>query len=80
MTDNTKVRLELNFEDDLYLFSDSIRTQTEKIQKKYGHGGEYEGYEKKLTGKDFFGNDKPFNIEIGIGNGEFSAEYAKKRP
>ena len=78
MTDNTKIRLELNFEDDLYMFSDTIRTQTEKIQK-YGHGGEYDNYER-LTGKDFFGNDKPFNIEIGIGNGEFTAEYAKKDP
>jgi len=78
MTENTKVKLELNFEDDLYLFSDTIRTQTEKIQK-YSHGGNYENYER-LTGKDFFQNDKPFNVEIGIGNGEFCSEYAKKYP
>lgn len=78
MTDSEKVRLRLEFRDGLYLFSEDIRPQTEKIQK-YGHGGEYANYER-LTGEDFFGNKNPFNIEIGIGNGEFSAEYAKKYP
>jgi len=78
MTDTEKVRLKLDFEDDIYIFSNGIKSQTEKIQK-YSHGGKYENYER-MTGADFFGNDNPFNIEIGIGNGEFSAEYAKKYP
>jgi tRNA (guanine-N7-)-methyltransferase len=78
MSTADKVKLQLNFEEDLFIYSDAIKPQTEKIQK-YGHGGEYSNY-KRLTGKDFFGNEKPFNIEIGIGNGEFTAEYAKKNP
>ncbi|ADD67310.1 tRNA (guanine-N(7)-)-methyltransferase [Denitrovibrio acetiphilus DSM 12809] len=76
MTNNEKIKLNLRFEEDIYIFSEDIKAQTEKIQK-YSHGGEYANYER-LTGKDFFGNDKPFNIEIGIGNGEFLSEYAKK--
>lgn len=78
MTQENKVRLTLDFEEGICLFSESIKPQTEKIQK-YSHGGEYENYER-MTGKDFFGNDNPFNIEIGIGNGEFLSEYAKKYP
>ncbi|MGD9807225.1 MAG: tRNA (guanosine(46)-N7)-methyltransferase TrmB [Deferribacterales bacterium] len=78
MTDIKKVKLDLNWKDDIYIFSQEIKAQTERIQK-YGHGGEYENY-KRLTGKDFFGDEKPFNIEIGIGNGEFLSEYAKKHP
>lgn len=78
MTSSNKVSLDLNFEDNIYIFSDAVKQQTERIQK-YSHGGEYENYER-LSGKDFFGNDNPFNIEIGIGNGEFISEYAKKYP
>jgi len=74
----SKTKLNLEFQDNIFIYSDAIKEQTEKIQK-YGHGGEYENYER-LTGKDFFGNDKPFNLEIGIGNGEFTSEYAKKNP
>lgn len=78
MNNNEKVKLDLTFDENIYIYADHIREQTEKIQK-YSHGGEYASYER-LTGKDFFGNNKPFNIEIGIGNGEFCSEYAKKNP
>ncbi|PLX67670.1 MAG: tRNA (guanosine(46)-N7)-methyltransferase TrmB [Denitrovibrio sp.] len=78
MTTDNKVHLKFDFEDNIYIFSEAVKQQTERIQK-YGHGGEYENYER-LTVQDFFDNDKPFNIEIGIGNGEFISEYAKKHP
>jgi len=78
MSTDKKILLDLSFEEGLYIFSDHLKTQTEKIHK-YGHGGEYADY-KRLSGIDFFGNDKPFNIEIGIGNGEFLSEYAKMYP
>ncbi|WP_238320674.1 tRNA (guanosine(46)-N7)-methyltransferase TrmB [Limisalsivibrio acetivorans] len=47
--------------------------------QKYSHGGGFEDYER-LKPSDFFGNDAPFNVEIGIGNGEFIAGYAEKNP
>ena len=52
----------------------------EKFQK-YGHGGEFENY-KRMTPQDFFGGENVdnFNIEIGIGNGEFISEYAIRHP
>lgn len=78
MTESEKVKLQLEFNDGLYIFSEDIKKQTERIQK-YGHGGEYANYEK-LRGADFFGNENPFNLEIGMGNGEFISEYAKKYP
>lgn len=73
-----RIKLQLNFENDLYLYSEILYPQVEKFQK-YSHGGEFAAYER-LTPNDFFGNDKPFNVEIGIGNGEFISEYAKANP
>lgn len=73
------MKLKLEFTDNLYIFSEDIYPQIKPAQK-YGHGSEYEGYER-LTSKDFYGDSTaPFNIEIGIGNGEFISEYAKKYP
>jgi len=73
-----QIKIQLNFQNDLFLYSDVIYPQIEKIQK-YSHGGEYEAY-ARLRPEDFFGNDRPFNVEIGIGNGEFISEYAKANP
>lgn len=73
-----KTKIQLNFQNDLFLYSDSLKPQIERIQK-FSHGGEYSAYER-LTPADFFGNEKPFNLEIGIGNGEFISEYAKANP
>lgn len=78
MSNSEKVKLNLNWQEDIYIFSSEIKAQTDRIQK-YSHGGEYEGYER-LSPKDIFGNENPFNVEIGIGNGEFISEYAKKHP
>lgn len=73
-----RIRLQLDFENELYIYSETLYPQIEKIQK-YSHGGEYEAYER-LKPSDFFASDKPFNVEIGIGNGEFISEYAKANP
>ncbi len=73
-----KIKIQLNFENDLFLYADTLRPQIEKIQK-FSHGGEYDAY-KRLIPADIFGNDKPMNVEIGIGNGEFISEYAKANP
>jgi tRNA (guanine-N7-)-methyltransferase len=78
MSENEKTTLDFNFQEGIYIFSEAIKSQTERIQK-YSHGGQYENY-KRLKGDDFFSDSRPFNIEIGIGNGEFISEYAKKYP
>jgi len=46
---------------------------------KYTHGGDFADYER-LDASDFFNNDHPVNIEIGIGNGEFIESFAQKYP
>ena len=73
-----KIKIQLNFQNDLFLYSESLKPQIERIQK-FSHGGEYGAYER-LKASDFFDTDKPFNVEIGIGNGEFISEYAKANP
>lgn len=73
-----RIRLSLEFDNDLFIYSDKLYPQVEKFQK-YSHGGEFAAYERLLP-KDFFPDDKPFNVEIGIGNGEFISEYAKANP
>lgn len=73
-----RIKIQLNFQNDLFLYSDSLKPQIERIQK-FSHGGEYGAYER-LKPSDFFDTDKPFNVEIGIGNGEFISEYAKANP
>ncbi|TCK62295.1 tRNA (guanosine(46)-N7)-methyltransferase TrmB [Seleniivibrio woodruffii] len=73
-----RIKIQLNFQNDLFLYSEALYPQIEKIQK-FSHGGEYSAYER-LTPKDFFDTDRPFNVEIGIGNGEFLSEYAKANP
>lgn len=39
---------------------------------------EYEGYKGRW--KDFFGNDNPIHIEIGMGKGKFIMELARQNP
>jgi len=73
-----RIKIQLNFQNDLFIYSESLYPQVEKIQK-FSHGGDYAAYER-LTPKDFFDTDRPFNVEIGIGNGEFLSEYAKANP
>ncbi|MEF3255762.1 MAG: tRNA (guanosine(46)-N7)-methyltransferase TrmB [Deferribacterales bacterium] len=57
------VKLTLNFEEDLYLFSDAIKSQIKPLA------------EYQLD--PIFENN--FNVEIGIGNGEFITHYASER-
>jgi tRNA (guanine-N7-)-methyltransferase len=60
-------KIELNFKEKLYVFSDEIKHQIV--------------FDKELeliNFKEFFGNDNPVNIEIGMGNGEFLVYYASK--
>lgn len=67
---------ELNFEENIYIYAKDLRPQVGKLQK-FSHGGEFEDFDH-YTPKDFFDSDAPFNIEIGIGNGEFISAFAKK--
>lgn len=63
------VKLTLDFEENLYIFSDSIKEQLKP----------YCNYEI-LDKKDFFHEEKPLNVEIGIGNGDFITHYAELYP
>jgi tRNA (guanine-N7-)-methyltransferase len=71
-------KLTLNFEENLYIYAKELRPQVGTLQK-FSHGGEFDNF-ARYTSKDFFENDAPFNIEIGIGNGEFISAFAKKNP
>lgn len=71
-------KLELNFQEDIYIYAKDLRPQVERFQK-FSHGGGFEGYER-LTPSDFFEKTAPFNVEIGIGNGEFISAFAKRHP
>jgi tRNA (guanine-N7-)-methyltransferase len=55
-----------------------LRPQIERFQK-FSHGGEFDGYER-FRPSDFFENKSPFNVEVGIGNGEFITAFAQKYP
>lgn|GEM_PF-721686 len=71
-------KLDLNFHEDIYLYANDIRPQVETLQK-FSHGGEFESYDR-LRPADFFQNNAPFNVEIGIGNGEFISAFAVRYP
>jgi len=58
--------LELDFEENLYLFSDAIKSQISPLVSYFL--------------PPIFNDNKPLNIEIGIGNGEFITHYALMRP
>lgn len=63
-----KKKIELDFEDDVIAYSDIVK-------EVLGDSTQFE----EFCVKDLFGNDKPINIEIGIGNGAFISHYAAKR-
>jgi tRNA (guanine-N7-)-methyltransferase len=58
--------LELDFEENIYLFSDAIKPQISPLVS--------------YNIPPIFNDNKPLNIEIGIGNGEFITHYALMRP
>lgn len=58
-------KLKLEFTDNLYLAATPLWEQL-KPGTKFA----------PIDVKDIFGNDKPLNVEIGIGNGEFISHYA----
>jgi len=58
--------LPLDFEEDIYIFSDAIKSQIKPF-------AEYRV-------KNIFPEDKVVNVEIGIGNGEFICHMAEKKP
>lgn len=60
------IKILLPFEEDLYIFSDPIKAQIKPL------------YEYKMD--DIFQNDKPLNVEIGFGNGEFICHLAEQNP
>ncbi len=62
-------KLDLNFQEDLYIFSDKIKEQIKPFT-------DFE----LIDFKDIFANTNPVNVEIGIGNGEFLTHYASKFP
>jgi len=62
-------KIELNFKEKLYLFSDEIKHQI-VLDKEF----------ELINLKELFGNENPVNIEIGMGNGEFLVYYASKNP
>ncbi|MCA1927840.1 MAG: tRNA (guanosine(46)-N7)-methyltransferase TrmB [Calditerrivibrio sp.] len=63
--ENRLVSLEINFEDDLYTFSDPIKSQIKPFTE--------------YILAPIFKDEKKLNIEIGIGNGEFITHFAKER-
>jgi len=60
------IRLNIHFEEGFYTFSDQIKSQMRPLTE--------------YTLGNFFTDDKPLNVEIGIGNGEFLCHMAEKRP
>ncbi|MDY6821015.1 MAG: tRNA (guanosine(46)-N7)-methyltransferase TrmB [Deferribacterota bacterium] len=62
-----KKKFDFAFTDSMYMLSDQIKSQIDPYVK----------YEEIDT-LDIFGNNKPLNIEIGIGNGEFITYMASK--
>lgn len=62
-------KLKLNFEENLYIFSDSIKNQLLPFT-------DYE----MINLKEIFADDNNLNMEIGIGNGEFLAHLATNHP
>jgi len=62
-------KLKLSFEENLYIFSDSIKDQL-------FHFTDY----KTINLKEIFKDDNILNVEIGIGNGEFLVHLAENYP
>lgn len=69
LTDRQLQKLALNFEEDLYIFSDDIKDQMLPFTDF-----------KRLNLQEIFPEEKNLNVEIGIGNGEFLAYYAENYP